>query len=86
MNEGRKCSYVTEGAVSLTAVVSHSNEEALCMTVSIPHLVYGLITSVLQGQVHHSVLQGATHIKLQGDVVHTLRTGEEGEREMRGIP
>ena len=72
MNEGRKCSYVTEGAVSLTAVVSHSNEKAV--TVSNAHLVYGLITSVLQGQVHHSVLQGATHIKLQGDVVHTLRT------------
>lgn len=37
------------------------------------HLVHGLVTGVLQGQVHHGVLEGATHVELQGDVVDTLQ-------------
>lgn len=36
------------------------------------HLVCGLITGILQRKVHHSVLEGAAHVELQGDVVHTL--------------
>ena len=42
------------------------------------HLVGGLITGVLQGQVHHGVLQSAAHVELQGDVVHTLGVEEKG--------
>lgn len=36
------------------------------------HLVDGLVTGVLQRQVHHGVLQCAAHVELQGEVVHTL--------------
>lgn len=38
----------------------------------LPHLIGGLITGVLQGQVHHGVLQCASHVELQGQVVDPL--------------
>lgn len=45
------------------------------------HLVHGLIAGVLQGQVHHGVLQGTAHIELKGNVVHTLQFGrKKGEK------
>lgn len=37
-----------------------------------PHLVNGFITSILQAQVHHGVLQSAAHVELQGQVVNAL--------------
>ncbi len=45
---------------------------------SLSHLIRGLITGVLQCQVHHGVLEGAAHVELKGDVVHTLQIGKEG--------
>lgn len=48
---------------------------------SFPHLVHGLITGVLQREVHHGVLEGAAHVELKGDVVHSLRCREEGRNE-----
>lgn len=36
-----------------------------CGIVWIRHLVHSLITSVLQSQVHHGVLQSAAHVELQ---------------------
>lgn len=42
------------------------------------HLVRGLITGVLQCEVHHGVLEGAAHVELKGDVVHTLQFGNKG--------
>lgn len=35
------------------------------LTVWIRHLVRSLVTSVLQGQVHHGVLQCTAHVELQ---------------------
>ena len=43
------------------------------------HLVSGLITGILKCEVHHGVLEGATHVKLKGDVIHTLQWGKRGE-------
>lgn len=38
-----------------------------------PHLVCGFIAGILQGQVHHGVLQSTAHVKLQGEVVDALQ-------------
>lgn len=44
-----------------------------------PHLVSSLITGVLQGQVHHSVLKRPSHVEFQRQVVDPLpRDREEG--------
>lgn len=41
------------------------------------YLVNGFVTSILQAQVHHGVLQSATHVELQGQVVNALRRQSE---------
>lgn len=37
------------------------------------YLVDGLVTCVLQAQVHHGVLQSPTHVELQGEIVDALK-------------
>lgn len=49
---------------------------------SLSHLVRGLIAGVLQCQVHHGVLEGAAHVELKGDVVHTLQFGQKGRNHI----
>lgn len=46
-------------------VVSHTN--------GFVYLVGSFITCVLQGQVHHRVLQSAAHVELQREVVDALQ-------------
>ncbi len=45
--------------------------------VSLSHLIRGLITGILQGQVHHGVLECTAHVELKGDVVHALQFGRK---------
>lgn len=39
----------------------------------ITDLIEGLITGALNAQVHHGVRQGPAHVKLQGQIVHSLQ-------------
>lgn len=39
----------------------------------ITDLIEGLITGALNAQVHHGVGQGPAHVKLQGQIVHSLQ-------------
>lgn len=40
----------------------------------ITDLIEGLIAGALNAQVHHGVGQGPAHVKLQGQIVHSLQT------------
>lgn len=42
-------------------------------TTTVVYLIGGLITGVLQRQVHHGVLQSPAHVELQRQVVHALQ-------------
>lgn len=39
----------------------------------ITDLIEGLIAGALNAQVHHGVGQGPAHVKLQGQIVHSLK-------------
>lgn len=39
----------------------------------ITDLIEGLIAGALNAQVHHGVGQGPAHVKLQGQIVHSLQ-------------
>lgn len=39
----------------------------------ITDLIKGLIAGTLNAQVHHGVGQGPAHVKLQGQIVHSLQ-------------
>lgn len=51
-----------------------------------PHLVGGLITGVLQGQVHHGVLQCPAHVEFQRQVVDPLPRDRQTGRGVRATP
>lgn len=42
-------------------------------TYMITDLIEGLIAGALNAQVHHGVGQGPAHVKLQGQIVHSLQ-------------
>lgn len=48
-------------------------------------LICGFITSVLQGQVHHSVLQGTAHVELEGKVIYTLTDTRRIRKRQSGV-